>query len=55
MDVTEMTYDSNIFDIIIDKSTIDALLCGNDAFLNTAKMLKVNLLKFKISRNVKES
>jgi 2-polyprenyl-3-methyl-5-hydroxy-6-metoxy-1,4-benzoquinol methylase len=40
MDVREMTYDSNFFDIIIDKSTIDALLCGDEAFINTAKMLK---------------
>lgn len=36
MDVREMTYDSNFFDIIIDKSTIDALLCGDEAFINTA-------------------
>ncbi len=35
-----MTYDSNFFDLIIDKSTIDALLCGEDAFINVAKMLK---------------
>ena len=40
MDVREMTYDSNFFDLIIDKSTIDALLCGEDAFINVAKMLK---------------
>ena len=35
-----MTYDSNFFDLIIDKSTIDALLCGEDAFINVATMLK---------------
>ena len=40
MDVREMTYDSNIFDLIIDKSTIDALLCGENAFINVAMMLK---------------
>ena len=41
MDVRDMTsYESNFFDLIIDKSTIDALLCGEDAFINTAKMLK---------------
>jgi hypothetical protein len=28
MDVRKMTYESNSFDLIIDKSTIDALLCG---------------------------
>ena len=40
MDVREMTYDSNFFDLIIDKSTIDALLCGEDAFINVSTMLK---------------
>jgi len=29
MDVRSMTYPDNFFDIAIDKSTIDALLCGN--------------------------
>lgn len=28
-----------MFDYIIDKSTIDALLCGNDSHTNVAKML----------------
>lgn len=28
MDVREMTYETGFFDIAIDKSTIDALLCG---------------------------
>lgn len=40
MDVREMTYESNIFDLIIDKSTIDAVLCGDDAFINTAQMMR---------------
>ena len=40
MDIRDMNYESGFFDIVIDKSTIDALLCGEDAFLNTAKMLK---------------
>jgi ubiquinone/menaquinone biosynthesis C-methylase UbiE len=40
MDVCNMSYESNTFDVAIDKSTIDALLCGDDAFLNTAKMTK---------------
>ena len=31
-------YENETFDIAIDKSTIDALLCGNEAFLNVAKM-----------------
>ena len=41
MDVRSMNFHSNTFDLIIDKSTIDALLCGESAFLNTALMLKV--------------
>ena len=41
MDVRNLTYPSNLFDLIIDKSTIDALLCGDQAYLNVAKMLKV--------------
>lgn len=41
MDVTEMDPAfENTFDIAIDKSTIDALLCGEDSILMVAKMLK---------------
>ena len=40
MDVRNMSYLSNFFDLIIDKSTIDALLCGKSSFLNTAIMMK---------------
>ena len=29
MDCREMTYKNEFFDLIIDKSTIDALLCGD--------------------------
>ena len=39
MDVMDIKYGNNYFDFIIDKSTIDALLCGDMAFMNTAKML----------------
>lgn len=45
MDVRSLTYPSNYFDLIIDKSTIDALLCGDYAYLNVAKMLKVRTIK----------
>lgn len=39
MDVCDMkSYENNFFDIAIDKSTIDALLCGEFAFVNVAKM-----------------
>ena len=40
MDVCDLKYPDNSFDVLIDKSTIDALLCGDNAFLNTAIMLK---------------
>ena len=40
MDVTDIKYEDNFFDIAIDKSTIDALLCGDNAFMNVALMLK---------------
>lgn len=40
MDVRELNYPDNYFDCAIDKSTIDALLCGENAYLNVAKMMK---------------
>jgi EEF1A lysine methyltransferase 4 len=40
MDVRELKYQDEMFDLVIDKSTIDALLCGNFAYLNVAIMLK---------------
>jgi len=29
MDVRDLKYDDGAFDLIVDKSTIDALLCGD--------------------------
>jgi ubiquinone/menaquinone biosynthesis C-methylase UbiE len=40
MDVRDLAYESQKFDLIVDKSTVDALLCGNFAYLNVAIMLK---------------
>ena len=40
MDVCEMAYKDETFDLIVDKSTIDALLCGDHSFMIVAKMLK---------------
>ena len=40
MDVCDIKYDNNVFDLIIDKSTMDTLLCGYYYFINIAKMLK---------------
>ena len=40
MDCCDLKYPDNFFDCAIDKSTIDALLCGDNAYLNVAMMLK---------------
>lgn len=40
MDICEMTYPDNYFDIAIDKSTMDSLLCGENPVLHVAKMTK---------------
>ena len=40
MDVREMTYKDNSFDLIIDKSTLDALTCSLEGSLEVAYMLK---------------
>ena len=40
MDICDMKYPDNYFDIAIDKSTIDAILCGDNSCINTCIMLK---------------
>ena len=40
MDVRDLKYSDKFFDIAVDKSTIDALLCGDNSFLNVAIMTK---------------
>jgi ubiquinone/menaquinone biosynthesis C-methylase UbiE len=40
MDVRDLKYEDNSFDLAIDKSTIDALLCGDNSYLNVAIMTK---------------
>ena len=40
MDVRDLKFPSNTYDIAIDKSTIDALLCGDGAYINVALMTK---------------
>ena len=39
MDVRDMRYEDEMFQLVIDKSTIDALLCGAQPYIDTAKML----------------
>lgn len=40
MDVRDLKFKDETFDLAIDKSTIDALLCGDHSFLNVAIMTK---------------
>ena len=40
MDVYNMKFKNNFFDLIIDKSTLDAISCSYDYNINIAKMLK---------------
>ena len=40
MDIMDLTYEDKAFDLVIDKSTIDALLCGDYSFSNVALMTK---------------
>ena len=38
-DAMNMSYKSKSFDIVLDKSTLDAILCGESSFKNAAKLL----------------
>ncbi len=40
MDALDMGFKDATFDCVIDKSTIDAILCGDYSFYNTAIMIK---------------
>lgn len=40
MNCTQLEYEDDFFDIIIDKSTIDALVCGSQAYKKVAQMMK---------------
>jgi ubiquinone/menaquinone biosynthesis C-methylase UbiE len=40
MDVRDLKFEDNQFDLVVDKSTIDALLCGEESFINVAIMTK---------------
>ena len=40
MDCRRLLYQDESWDFILDKTTVDALLCGKKASLNTARYLK---------------
>ena len=40
MDALDIKYNDNYFDVVIDKSTLDSIICSNYGFLHAAIMLK---------------
>jgi len=40
MNAMQLRYQTGFFDLVVDKSTIDALLCGDNAYMNVALCLK---------------
>ena len=40
MDALDLKYENEMFDLILDKSTLDAISCGDRAQLDVALMLK---------------
>lgn len=40
MDALDLEFEENSFDVVLDKSTLDAILCGELSFINAAVMLK---------------
>lgn len=39
MDVRKMTYDNLSFDLVLDKSTIDALMCSDEPLISVCEMV----------------
>jgi ubiquinone/menaquinone biosynthesis C-methylase UbiE len=40
MDAKELSLKENSFDFVVDKSTMDSILCGEKSFINVATMTK---------------
>jgi ubiquinone/menaquinone biosynthesis C-methylase UbiE len=40
MDALDLNYEECCFDVVLDKSTLDAILCGEMSFIHAAVMLK---------------
>ena len=40
MDARDLYYPDGMFDLVIDKGTIDSMMCTNYAYINVAAMLK---------------
>ncbi len=40
MDVQSMTYKDEQFDMVLDKSTIDALMCSDQPIISVCKMVE---------------
>lgn len=38
MDATNMQFDSEVFDVVLDKGTLDAVICGKDLTISTAML-----------------
>jgi len=43
MDARSLHLADNLYDLVVDKSTMDSLLCGEKAFYNVALMTKVRV------------
>lgn len=39
MDAMNMSFENESFDVVFDKGTLDAILCGNNSFDNARKMI----------------
>ena len=40
MDACDLKFEDQFFDLVIDKATIDTILCGSNPYLNAANLLK---------------